>query len=84
MAVFDDVRDVLVQELAVKPDMVKPDAKLAEDLGADSLDAAEIVSALEDKFGINISDEEALQVASVAQIVQLIEQKLQTKPADQS
>jgi len=84
MAVFDDVRELLVQELAVKPDMVKPDAKLAEDLGADSLDAAEIVSALEDKFGINISDEEALQVASVAQIVQLVEQKLQTKPADQS
>lgn len=84
MAVFDDIRDVLVQELAVKPDMVKPDAKLAEDLGADSLDAAEIVSALEDKFGVNISDEEALQVVSVAQIVQLVEQKLQTKPADQS
>jgi acyl carrier protein len=82
MAVFDDVRDVLVEELAVKPDMVKLDAKLAEDLGADSLDAAEIVSALEDKFGITISDEESLQVVSVAQIVQFVERKLQAKPVD--
>ena len=54
MAVFEDVRDVVVEQLSVSPDQVKLDSKIIEDLGADSLDVVELVMALEEKFGIEI------------------------------
>ena len=43
MAVFEDVRDVVVEQLSVSPDQVKLDSKIIEDLGADSLDVVELV-----------------------------------------
>lgn len=83
MALLDDVREVLVTQLAVKPDMVKPEAKVADDLGADSLDAIELVAALEEKFSISIPEDDAKQIATVADVVSLVEQKLQTKSSPQ-
>lgn len=79
MALIDDVREVLVAQLGVKPDMVKPEAKVADDLGADSLDAIEMVAALEEKFGISIPEDDARQIATVADVVGLVERRLQLK-----
>lgn len=84
MALFDDVREVLVSQLAVKPEMVKPDSKVADDLGADSLDAIELVAALEERFGISIPEDDAKQIATVANVVSLVEQKLQAKTSPQA
>ena len=50
MAVFEDVRDVVVEQLSVDPQAVKLESKIIEDLGADSLDVVELVMALEEKF----------------------------------
>ena len=50
MAIFDDVRDVVVEQLSVAPEAVKLESKIIEDLGADSLDVVELVMALEEKF----------------------------------
>ena len=83
MALFDEIRELLVTQLAVKPDMVKPESNVTDDLGADSLDAIELVSALEEKFGVEIADEEAKQITTVGAIVNLVEQKLQTKSSPQ-
>ncbi|HKI69095.1 MAG TPA: acyl carrier protein, partial [Verrucomicrobiae bacterium] len=44
------VKDIIVEQLGVKPDQVTPDAKFIEDLGADSLDTVELVMALEEEF----------------------------------
>ena len=52
MAIFDDVKAVVVEQLNVNPDEVKEDSKFVEDLGADSLDVVELVMALEEKFDI--------------------------------
>ncbi len=79
MALFDEIRELLVTQLAVKPDMVKPESNVTDDLGADSLDAIELVSALEEKFEISIADDEAKQIGTVSAIVSLVEQKLQGK-----
>lgn len=84
MAVFDEVREILVEQLAVKPEMVKAESKLIEDLGGDSLDAVEIVTALEERFGIEIPDDEATKVITVNDILELVSQKLQAKPAKPS
>ena len=83
MALFDDVRELLVTQLAVKPETVKLESIVTDDLGADSLDAIEVVAALEEKFGVSITDEEAKQITTVGGIVALVEQKLQTKTAPQ-
>ena len=84
MALFDDVRELLVTQLAVKSEMVRPESIVTEDLGADSLDAIEVVAALEEKFGVSITDDEAKQIMTVEGIVTLIEQKLRTETSSQS
>ena len=55
------VRDIIVEQLGVKPDQVTPEAKFIEDLGADSLDTVELIMALEEEFGIEVPDEQAEQ-----------------------
>ena len=59
MALIDDIKEVVVEQLSVNADEVKEDSKFVEDLGADSLDVVELVMALEEKFDIEIPDDEA-------------------------
>ncbi|MDO5046608.1 MULTISPECIES: acyl carrier protein [Campylobacter] len=73
MAVFDDVRDVVVEQLSVSPEAVKPESKIIEDLGADSLDVVELVMALEEKFEVEIPDSEAEKLISINDVVTYIE-----------
>ena len=73
MAVFEDVRDVVVEQLSVSPDQVKLDSKIIEDLGADSLDVVELVMALEEKFGIEIPDSESEKLVSIKDVVDYVE-----------
>ena len=73
MAVFEDVIDVVVEQLSVSPDQVKLDSKIIEDLGADSLDVVELVMALEEKFGIEIPDSESEKLVSIKDVVDYIE-----------
>lgn len=73
MAVFDDIKEVVVEQLNVNPDEVKEESKFVEDLGADSLDVVELVMALEEKFNIEIPDDEAEKIATVGDVVKYIE-----------
>jgi acyl carrier protein len=68
------VKDIIVEQLGVKADQVTPEAKLIEDLGADSLDAVELVMALEEEFGIEVPDEQAEKLQSVGDIIKYIEE----------
>ncbi len=74
MAIFDDVKEVVVEQLNVNPDEVKMESKFVEDLGADSLDVVELVMALEEKFGIEIPDDEAEKIQTVGDAVKYIEE----------
>ncbi len=67
------VKDIIVEQLGVKPDQVTPEAKFIEDLGADSLDTVELVMALEEEFGNEIPDEQAEKLQSVADVIKFIE-----------
>lgn len=73
MAMFDDVKTVIVEQLSVGADEVKLESKFVDDLGADSLDVVELVMALEEKFGIEIPDEEAEKISTVKDVVEYIE-----------
>ena len=79
MDISNEVRDVLVDHLDIKPEMAKPESKLTDDLGADSVDALEIASALEERFRIKISSDEMEKLTTVSDIVSLIDQKCGSK-----
>jgi acyl carrier protein len=68
------VKDIIVEQLSVKPDQVTTEAKFIEDLGADSLDTVELVMALEEEFDAEIPDEEAEKLQTVGEVVKYIEE----------
>ena len=70
---FDDVKAVVVEQLNVNEGEEKPESKFVDDLGADSLDVVELVMALEEKFEIEIPDEEAEKIQTVGDVVAYIE-----------
>lgn len=73
MALFDEVKEVVVEQLNVNPDEVKEEAKFVEDLGADSLDVVELVMALEEKFDLEIPDADAEKIVTVGDALKYIE-----------
>ena len=76
MSLFDDVREVIVEQLGVGPDEVKLTVSFKDDLGADSLDAVELIMAFEEKFGIDIPDEDANNLKTVNDAIRYIENKI--------
>ena len=71
------VKEIIVEQLGVKPEQVVPEAKFIEDLGADSLDTVELVMALEEEFGIEVPDEQAEKLQSVGDVMKYIEEAQQ-------
>ena len=69
----DRIKKIIVEQLGVNEDQVKPEAKFIEDLGADSLDTVELVMALEEKFETEIPDEDAEKLQSVGDVIKFIE-----------
>ena len=69
----DRINKIIVEQLGVNEDQVKPEAKFVEDLGADSLDIVELVMALEEEFGTEIPDEDAEKLLTVGDVTKFIE-----------
>jgi len=69
----DRIKKIIVEQLGVNEDQVKPEAKFIEDLGADSLDTVELVMALEEEFGTEIPDEDAEKLQSVGDVIKFVE-----------
>ena len=79
MTTQEKVRNIIAEQLGVKPEEVTPEAKFIEDLGADSLDTVELVMALEEEFGIEIPDGEAEKLVTVGDATKYIEEKARQK-----
>ena len=74
--VFEKVRDIIVEQLGVDPVQIQLNTHLMKDLEADSLDAVEIIMAIEDEFEIEIPDEEAEKFQSVNDIIKYVEDRM--------
>lgn len=71
--IFERVVELLSENMGVDVAKLSLDTKLIEDLGADSLDGAELISALEDEYAIIVSEEELADVKTIGDIVLLVE-----------
>jgi acyl carrier protein len=77
--VKDKVTEIICQKLDVAKEKVTLETKFSEDLGADSLDQAELVMEFEDEFDINISDDAETKIKTVGDTVKFIEEQLAKK-----
>ena len=75
--VFDKIKEIIMEQLSVDESMVTMETNLMKDLEADSLDAVEIIMAIEEEYGIEIPDEEAESFQSVSDIVWYVEEQVQ-------
>ena len=73
--VANKVKEIIADKLGVDPAKVVDEARFVDDLGADSLDTVELVMALEEELGVEISNEEGQEIQSVKDAVSFIEKK---------
>lgn len=73
--VFEKIREIIVDQLGVSEESVNIETNLMKDLEADSLDAVEIIMAIEDEYGIEVPDEDAEKFQVVSDIVKYVEEK---------
>ncbi|MEE0742373.1 MAG: acyl carrier protein [Emergencia sp.] len=71
---FDKIRSIIMEQLSVGESMVTMDTNMMKDLEADSLDAVEIIMAIEEEFDIEIPDEEAEKFQLVGDLVRYVEE----------
>ena len=73
--IFDKIKEIIVEQLSVDESMVTPETNLMKDLEADSLDAVEIIMAIEEEFDIEIPDEDAEKFQLVGDLVRYVEEQ---------
>ncbi|WP_080332670.1 acyl carrier protein [Helicobacter pylori] len=73
---FETIQAVIAEQLNVDAAQVTPEAKFVKDLGVDSLDIVELIMALEERFGIEIPDEQAEKIVNVGDVMRYIEKQL--------
>ncbi len=78
---LDRVRTIIVELLGVDASKVVPEARFREDLEADSLDLVELIMAIEEEFGGEISDEDAQKITTVGEAVNYIDTRMPPKEA---
>jgi acyl carrier protein len=70
----EKVKEIIVEQLGVSAEQVKPEARFIDDLGADSLDTVELIMALEEEFGVEIPDEDAEKMVTVGDAVNYLKE----------
>ncbi|RVZ88607.1 acyl carrier protein [Helicobacter pylori] len=73
---FETIQAVIAEQLEIDVSQVTPEAKFVKDLGVDSLDIVELIMALEERFGIEIFDEQAEKIVNVGDVMRYIEKQL--------
>jgi acyl carrier protein len=71
--VLDKIKELIAEELGIEEDVINMESSLSEDLGADSLDAIELIMAIEEAFDVEIDDSDASKIKLVSDIVNYLE-----------
>ena len=74
--ILGSIKEIIVDLLGVDEDQITPASRFREDLEADSLDLVELIMAFEDKFGAEISDEDAQKITTVGEAVEYIQGRM--------
>ncbi len=72
MSVEEQVKTIIMEQLGVSADEVKPEASFVEDLGADSLDLTELIMAMEEAFDVEIADKDAQNILKVEDAISYV------------
>ncbi len=72
---FETLKNLLVEELQLNADDIKPESELANDLGINSIELADLMMLCEDKFGVTIEDEDLHKFVTIADGVSYLEEK---------
>ncbi len=70
---FETLKSILVEELQLDPDEITMESELANDLGVNSIELADLIMLCEDKFGIEINDEDIHKFVTIADVVEYLE-----------
>ena len=73
ITMFETLKSILVEELQLDPDEIKMDSELANDLGVNSIELADLIMICEDQFGIEIEDEDIHKFVTIADVVNYLE-----------
>jgi len=73
---YEEIKVIIIDLLGVDEEKITPEARFREDLEADSLDLVELIMAFEDKFGGEISDEDAQNISTVGEAVSYVEEHM--------
>ena len=80
MSIEQEVIDIVVEQLGVDKDDVTPEKSFVEDLNADSLDLTELIMTFEERFGCEISQEDAEKLKTVRDVINYLEQRKPPAP----
>ncbi len=75
MAIFEELREIIVEQMGCDPASITEDTNITDDIGCDSLDMVEMLMNVENKYGFEFDNAEAIDIKTVGDVVKLIEAK---------
>ena len=75
MAILEEVKEIITKYIKIDPERITLESRLNEDLDADSIDVADVVMDIEEKYGFEFSDEDAENIVQIKDLVKVIEER---------
>ena len=75
MAILEEVKEIITKYIKIDPERITIESRLNEDLDADSIDIADVVMDIEEKYGFEFSDEDAENIVAIKDLVKVIEDR---------
>ena len=75
MAILEEVKEIITKYIKIDPERITLESRLNEDLDADSIDIADVVMDIEEKYGFEFSDEDAENIVAIKDLVKVIEER---------